>query len=489
MSIHSKKPTILVDLLPATDGFAGIPQESRLLFKVLSKLNEEITVGGFIYSNSLQTLKYQFNHSTSKGEDIITAANYFDDMLATKDETKKFKELNKLKKICARFKLIFLLLIRRKFTLKELDTSHFFGFLWRTLFAKTLKYENFQLLQNQRYFISDLNTASMRLLSLLHSSANLKTEGWNFAIFQFQRSVKLSPGTKKIIRYHDSIAFQDMDVTMSGSSFVHSYDFKNCRDDSFYVCNSEPTREELCKLAPALAERSVTIPPIVANYTKSLDREKLISIIRRNFSNALLSDEKQKIISDQLMNTPNFQYILILSTLEPRKNHINLIRAWESLRANNNSNLKLMIVGSQGWKYDDIFAHMKPHVHDGTILHLEKIIPIDMGFLYSHAEAFVFPSFNEGFGSPPLEAMQCDCPVIASDIKTHRSVYGEAALYCNPYDVESIKSVLNTLLFSPNSNHIREELVKKGHEQVKLYSEENIAQQWLEFFKKISLSN
>lgn len=128
---------------------------------------------------------------------------------------------------------------------------------------------------------------------------------------------------------------------------------------------------------------------------------------------------------------------------------------------------------------------MRPHIEQGNILHLSGIPLEEMPYLFSHASAFVFPSYNEGFGLPPLEAMQCECPTIVSDIKVHREVMGDASLYCNPYDIQSIADAIERLISSSEAEHLRAQLIAKGLAKVQLYTPEKVGDQWLEFFKKL----
>lgn len=487
--MNKKKPTILVDLLPALEGFAGIPQEARLLFKVLAQ-QSTLETAGLIHTNHTFSLKYNFGgKGQDKRDDLITCANFLAELTYS---TMKKDQLPQsiIRKVLNRYqqlKDIIPLLTTRDFPMKEIDGEHFFGALWRLLFSKTLTAEDIALLIKQRYFISSLNSRSMRVAAKLKSSVTLDTKGCDFAIFQFMRPVNVSPGTTKMIRYHDSIALQDSDVCVPNGSFTQGTDLIKCLKDSFYVCNSEPTRESLLNLAPELESKSTTIGLILANYTKSLHRKTLLSIIRRGFSSLLLTSDKQVAVYNELKAQPDFPYILIIATLEPRKNYEMLIRAWEKLRAQNKINHRLVIVGNTGWSNANIVNAMRPHVADGEILHLEKILPEDMGYLYSHASCFVFPSYNEGFGCPPLEAMQCECPVIVSDIKTHRWVLGDAALYCNPYDVNSLSDQLEYLLVSPEADHVRQALIAKGLERVKLYSPEVIGEQWTALFNNLKV--
>jgi glycosyltransferase involved in cell wall biosynthesis len=487
-SLPKQQHKILIDLLPALSGFAGIPQESRLLFKTLAVTSDQ--VGGLIYSSRWNALLHNIDTVRDNKTDLVACAHFLSDLMndastAGSNNTTPATTLAKIKQALLHSLSLAKLFTKRSFTLKELNTAHFYDFLWRVLFSKTLMSDDYSLLQNQRYFISTLNNHSMRLASDFNYNVKLDTRGWDFVIFQFLRNVQVSPGTTKIIRYHDSIALKDMDVAVPGGAAAQGADLLRSTSDSYYVCNSGPTRDDLVAIAPELEDRSCVIPPILADYKKTLHQQTLLHIIRRGFSSLLLNEERQKQIHEQISHDSDFRYILILGTLEPRKNHITLIRAWERIRAYKQSSLKLVVVGSPGWKYSDIASAMKPHVRDGNIIHLEKILPEDMSYLYSHADAFVFPSYNEGFGIPPLEAMQCECPVIVSDIGTHRWVCADAALYCNPYDVDSLVKCLESLLFATDSMGLRQELINKGLERVKLYSADRIGEMWQSLFQRI----
>jgi glycosyltransferase involved in cell wall biosynthesis len=179
------------------------------------------------------------------------------------------------------------------------------------------------------------------------------------------------------------------------------------------------------------------------------------------------------------------RYIMAVSTLEPRKNYAGLIQAFNAVRFREGveralPNLKLLIVGSPGWKFEPILAVMKDFVARGDIIHLEHVTSEELRVLYTHAEALVYPSHAEGFGFPPLEAMQCDVPVIASDLPEHRWVLGDAALYCNSYDVGRMAACIETLLASPDSAALRAKMIARGRERIKRYTLERCSRQWLE---------
>lgn len=191
-----------------------------------------------------------------------------------------------------------------------------------------------------------------------------------------------------------------------------------------------------------------------------------------------------QIISQKTAEEP-FEYIISVSTLEPRKNFLSLIRAWEKVRYSQNVPLKLIIVGSPGWKYEPILAAMRPHILSGNIIHLEKVSVFELATLYTHARAFIFPTYYEGFGITPIEAMHAGCPVVVSDTPTTRWVLGNAALYCDPYDISSISDAIIKLLYSDESKSLSTDLLNKARIIIEKYSTTNVAAQWLDVFDQI----
>jgi glycosyltransferase involved in cell wall biosynthesis len=184
------------------------------------------------------------------------------------------------------------------------------------------------------------------------------------------------------------------------------------------------------------------------------------------------------------------RYLLSVSTLEPRKNFVGLIQAFIEAKARaavarGVPKLKLIVVGGPGWRSEPILAAMRPFVESGDLIHLEQLTAEELRVLYTHAEAFVFPSHAEGFGFPPLEAMQCDVPVIASDVAEHRWVMGDAALYCNSYDPSSIADAIERLVAAETSLALRAELVARGRECVKRYSLARCSREWVDLLYRV----
>jgi len=129
---------------------------------------------------------------------------------------------------------------------------------------------------------------------------------------------------------------------------------------------------------------------------------------------------------------------LMVSTIEPRKNHGYLMDAFESVWEQNGL-AKLCIIGKPGWKCDELLARIRNHPENGRRLFLLESVDDDgLEYAYANAAALVFPSMAEGFGLPLVEAMQRGLPVIASDIPVFRETGGDFVAYCDIGDPESL---------------------------------------------------
>ncbi len=121
-------------------------------------------------------------------------------------------------------------------------------------------------------------------------------------------------------------------------------------------------------------------------------------------------------------------FLLFVGTLEPRKNLPVLVRAFREVLRETGSRLQLVIAGQKGWLTDDLFALVKESGLTESVHFTGYVSDDELRALYSSCKAFVYPSLYEGFGLPPLEAMACGAPVIASRIPSITEVVGDAAL-------------------------------------------------------------
>lgn len=146
-------------------------------------------------------------------------------------------------------------------------------------------------------------------------------------------------------------------------------------------------------------------------------------------------------------------YILYQGTIEPRKNLLNLIKAYEIFRhANPLSRVQLIIAGQTGWKATKIIKKKYTSFYRDDIILLGFVDREDMPALYSGASLFVYPSFYEGFGLPILEALACGVPVIASKFSSLPEVAGKHASYFDPHDVDDLSKCIENVLLKSFDN-------------------------------------
>jgi glycosyltransferase involved in cell wall biosynthesis len=131
----------------------------------------------------------------------------------------------------------------------------------------------------------------------------------------------------------------------------------------------------------------------------------------------------------QIKTTFNIRgnFILAVSLISPRKNMVNLIRAFRRLKQKNEIDHQLVIVGKKGWLFEKVFEEATACGYDKDIIFCDFVSQEDLVMLYNAAYVFVYPSLYEGFGLPLLEAMACNCPVVASNLSSIPEVCSDAA--------------------------------------------------------------
>ncbi|WBG92125.1 glycosyltransferase family 4 protein [Pantoea piersonii] len=139
------------------------------------------------------------------------------------------------------------------------------------------------------------------------------------------------------------------------------------------------------------------------------------------------------------------RFFLYTGTIEPRKNIITLLRAYDRLPAAAKRAYPLVISGYKGWENEELFRLFAKGEREGWLRYLGFVPGKDLPVLYSAATSFVFPSIYEGFGLPVLEAMASGTPVICSNATSLPEVAGEAALMHMPEDVDTLTSYLQMM--------------------------------------------
>ena len=160
-------------------------------------------------------------------------------------------------------------------------------------------------------------------------------------------------------------------------------------------------------------------------------------------------------------------FILSVGTIEPRKNLQTLVRAFERIGRNTDRRPQLVIAGGAGWLTDDFDRVVRESDFRERIRLTGYLTDEELRALYCSCKVFVYPSLYEGFGLPPLEAMACGAPVIASRIATHEETLTEHARLIEPMDESALASSIVELLEDETE---RESLVKAGLAHVANFS-------------------
>jgi len=174
------------------------------------------------------------------------------------------------------------------------------------------------------------------------------------------------------------------------------------------------------------------------------------------------------------------QFLLFVGSIEPRKNLLTLLKAYRMLPADIKREYPLILVGFKGWENKEIMHEIqreKTHIH-----YLGYLSDEELAHIYNLATLFIYPSLYEGFGIPPLEAMACGTPVLASHIASIPEVCGDAAIYCEPYSENDIsQNIVKVLQEKP----LQYTLIKKGFARASMFTWEKAAKAHKQLFDKV----
>jgi glycosyltransferase involved in cell wall biosynthesis len=472
-------PSLLMDLRPCYEGFAGIPQEARLLFAMFSGLGLRRFGGlasGIHYSSRRRRATTPFEKVLQQTQVLIS------------QDTKRAHWGGGLDLVLPGFVqrrlykpyLILTELFRRERLDLQIDSHLFEDFLWTKLFDRTLAPHDRKLLHRAEYFATELGHEYARALTLLPRpfQRRVETEGWDIFFGATVSPYVPSPGTAMMIRYYDALPL--LSPHTIGEPWPHALSHgrmlqRNMRDGATFYCDSEPVREDLLRLFPKAERRVHTIPVTVApEYWPDVRPEReLRTILNRRASTATVPSRA----APEPGTLPRL--FMAVSTLEPRKNYLKLFRGFEIARRMTRQPMQLLVVANPGWRSETELAELKVLVREGAY-HVSGVPVAELRTLYSMAHCVVAPSRAEGFDYSGVEAMACGTPLVASDIPVHRWVYGDAAEYFDPYDEEELARVLARFAELPREEGQLAALRDRGLRQAQLYRPEALAPRWQE---------
>jgi len=309
------------------------------------------------------------------------------------------------------------------------------------------------------------------ILSLMWERANILSAEYLIGpVDIFHTSEKLNPplkNAKLIMTIFDitPIKFEAYHKECTIKSYANNLP-KVLRKVDMVIAISQCTKNDILEyFGNIISEDRIRVVPLAADEQyRQINDENLINEIKTTY----------KIYKP---------YILFVGTLEPRKNITNLIRAYNILPASLKRNYHLVICGKKGWYYDEIFETIKELKLEDKVIFTGYVPDDTIPLLMNGAEVFVYPSFYEGFGLPPLEAMSCGTPVISSNISSIPEVVGDAGILINPKDIEELSDAITRTL---NNGDLKRQLISRGLQQAKKFSWEKTAKETLEVYNMVS---
>lgn len=246
---------------------------------------------------------------------------------------------------------------------------------------------------------------------------------------------------------------------------------KLCHQAEKIIAVSQSTKNDLINLYKITPEKISVVYNGLADKFRVIDR-----------------NDKQLVATKEKYQLP-YKFILYLGTIEPRKNITSLIKAFNQFKTQaqieDNEELKkykLVIAGQDGWLMKDIWREIDASPFCADILQISFVAEEDKEYFYNLASLFVYPSFFEGFGFPPLEAMRCGVPVITSNCSSLPEVINGGGIMIDPHRPSEIATVMQEIL---TDKILRERLIQKGLQQSQKFNWLKSAKRFEQLLKQV----
>lgn len=299
-----------------------------------------------------------------------------------------------------------------------------------------------------------LNRVFFKLPKLLRKKAvELVVEPAHFGPFNLPSKIK------RITVIHDMTMFLFPQHHEFVSQFVQrKFLPRILRKSDHIITNSVNTANDLSQFFPFTANKTTAI------------------LLGKN--NLFFPQKDHTILVKYHINAPYFLYI---GTLEPRKNLVTLIHAFNHFKSSTGKPHHLVLAGKKGWKSNHLWTAIAQSPYKNDIVMTGYVDQKDLPILCSMAEIFVYPSLYEGFGLPILEAMACGVPVITARVSSLPEVGGEAVHYFSPDKVDQLSQKMIQLSADAT---LRKNSIEKGLAQASRFSWEKAARETIAVFER-----
>ncbi|MGZ5189699.1 MAG: glycosyltransferase family 4 protein [Flavisolibacter sp.] len=252
---------------------------------------------------------------------------------------------------------------------------------------------------------------------------------------------------------HDiNFVHRPMDLKLSNRKYYNHYVPKFAKKATRLATVSEFSKQDIIKHFNVESEKIDVVYCGVNSFYHPVTNETATQT-KENFSNGKA-------------------YFVFVGTLSPRKNILGLMKAYEAFKSETGSDMQLLIVGHSMYKTDELYNYKKSITSGKDINFTGRLEDEELNRVLASSLALVFIPFFEGFGIPAIEAMQCEVPVIASNVTSVPEVVGDAAILVDPGNVEEIKNAMVRIV---SDEELRKELIHKGKIRKEIFTWEKTA--------------
>jgi len=268
---------------------------------------------------------------------------------------------------------------------------------------------------------------------------------------------------KSVITIHDlNFLLYPHFLTPQSASYYGQID-QAVRKCDHIIAVSESTKRDIVRLTGA-PENKITVVYEAADPSfRPIDDQAVLAALKQR-----LGIERD--------------YVLFVSTIEPRKNVPTLLVAFKRLLDSYHSPVNLVLAGEKGWLFEEVFALVEKLELQGRVQFLGHVLPEDLPELYNAAKLLVHPAFYEGFGLPPLEAMACGTPVVVSNTSALPEIVGDAAQLVDPTDADGMAVAIWRVL---SDETLQRRMSEKGLRRARRFSWKKAALETLDIYHRL----
>lgn len=275
--------------------------------------------------------------------------------------------------------------------------------------------------------------------------------------------------------------FLSLTTNIKSVGVIHDLNFEHFPEDIPFL-----VRKYYSNLFPRFARKASRIAT-VSEYSKSdiantyhINPKKIDVVYNGAGSIFKPLQLTEKEVTKQKFSQGN-EYFFFIGTLHPRKNLVNLFKAFDLFKRNTSGSTKLLLAGARMWWTDEIRLAYEGMEYRDDVIFTGRVTDIELALLMASALALTYVSYFEGFGIPILEAFHCDTPVITSNVTSMPEVAGNAAVLIDPFSITSIADAMQKVA---SDEGFREKLIVEGRKQREQFSWERTAEKLWECVEK-----